>query len=488
MGHLCFYLAVVAACLLWSAACTAAAARVQPGWVRRLLVVAAVAVPVVALLPWVLVTARLAFAVRLATNWFAPTVTAAIAAAVGGIWIVRGGLGRAGAAAARAWPLVGLTAMFVLATAVAAGTLLFIDNAVVAEARVARAESAAMMQSVMPPAVSADDDAAPLYRQAFELVEADAALDGDAAMPATADASSAAVADLLLRHGTTLDIVRRAADRPGCRFVRDWSRPSVDALLPEEGALRKAVRLLALAARREAATGDVRAALADVVRMHRIAAHVAAEPTLVAGFVAVATDGLALETLAAVLPAVTKTDAAALDDPALSDVVRSTPSLQRPFLGEEAMGLATFAALTDTAAFEGGDVPGSTGAEPVGMLVRCFLLPADLRTYRSSMNAYRQLVAAAAARHRAAEVLLAATRARLARGELPDSSDAIVPERLPAVPRDPFVTAGGLRVKTGADGWLVYSVGPDGEDDGGPPPAGTVTGDDCDDIGLRLAR
>ena len=31
MGHLFFYLAVVAACLLWSAAFTAAAARSRPG-------------------------------------------------------------------------------------------------------------------------------------------------------------------------------------------------------------------------------------------------------------------------------------------------------------------------------------------------------------------------------------------------------------------------------------------------------------------------
>ena len=38
MGHLFFYLAVVAACLLWSAAFTAAAARSRPGWIRWLLV------------------------------------------------------------------------------------------------------------------------------------------------------------------------------------------------------------------------------------------------------------------------------------------------------------------------------------------------------------------------------------------------------------------------------------------------------------------
>ena len=48
MGYVCFYLAVVAACLLWSAACTAAAARTERCW-RWLLVAVAVLLPVVPL-------------------------------------------------------------------------------------------------------------------------------------------------------------------------------------------------------------------------------------------------------------------------------------------------------------------------------------------------------------------------------------------------------------------------------------------------------
>jgi len=55
------------------------------------------------------------------------------------------------------------------------------------------------------------------------------------------------------------------------------------------------------------------------------------------------------------------------------------------------------------------------------------------------------------------------------------------------VPRDPF-TADALLLSKRADGfWTVYSVGADGEDDGGPVPdsAGPVEGND--DQGLRLA-
>lgn len=89
--------------------------------------------------------------------------------------------------------------------------------------------------------------------------------------------------------------------------------------------------------------------------------------------------------------------------------------------------------------------------------------------------------------HRAAEVLVAATRFRLANGSLPESAAALVRDYLPAVPLDPFTTDAPLRTKRTDDGGLVaYSVGPDGEDDGGPPPRGTQRPQENDDVGLRL--
>ena len=172
MGHFFFYLAVVAACLLWSAAFTAVAARTRPGWIRRVLIAVAVAVPVLALLPWVVTTALLAFVARLETNWFAPTLTACLSAVIGGAWIARAGLTPRAAPAAAAWPIVGLAAMFVLAKAVAAGTLLFIDNAVAAEGRMLRVEAAQVMAAALPPAPAPDDNAAPLYLRAFAKLAA----------------------------------------------------------------------------------------------------------------------------------------------------------------------------------------------------------------------------------------------------------------------------------------------------------------------------
>ena len=542
MGYVFFYFAVVAACLLWSAAFTAVAARTRPGWIRRLLVAVAVIVPPLAVAPWAWVTGWLA-ALGFETNWFAPTLTAMIAAAIGGVWIAVAGLAPRAAPAAATWPLVGLAAMFVVAKAVAAGTLLFIDNAVRAEARAARAEAVAVMQSIVPPPVPVDDNAVPLYRQVFERLAADDQLAGEEsplADVAAADLSAPSVTNLLARQAATLELLRRAADRPGCRFPRDWSRPRIDMLLPEIQSMRQAARLLALAARREAAVGEGAAALADVVRLHRMARHVAAEPIVISGLVGNAIDGIALETLAAVLPRITPRDAATLDEPALGDFVRGSISFDRQFLGEEAFGLAQFALLADGPApreIAGGEEGWPTfvsASNPLAVLFRCFLLPGDLAAYRRLMKEFQALAEQAAqpgvdamaihrraeaieqdlvetqpgiftrliaptlgrvldvqlrsrAAHRAAEVLLAASRARLATGELPATADSLMPEWLLAVPADPFREQGSLTVKAGDEAWLVYSVGPDGEDDGGPPPDGAEPAEGNDDVGLRLA-
>jgi hypothetical protein len=85
-------------------------------------------------------------------------------------------------------------------------------------------------------------------------------------------------------------------------------------------------------------------------------------------------------------------------------------------------------------------------------------------------------------------VLVAATRARLQTVALPGSAADLVPERLAVLPIDPFTTDATLRSKTTDDAWVVYSIGPDGEDDGGPLPPGAEDVEGNDDVGLRMAR
>lgn len=541
MGHLLFYLFVVAACLLWSAAFTAAAARTRPGWLRRLLVAVAVIVPVLAVAPWIGLTALLAFGVKLEANWFAPTLTAAISALIGSLWIARAGLSPRAAPGAATWPLVGLAAMFVMAKAVAAGTLLFIDNAVAAEGRMLRVEAAQLMATALPPAPAPDDDAAPLYQRAFAALATDQALDkaesplGNATM---SDVGSPEVTAILERHDATLDLLRRATDKPGCRFDRDWSRPSIDMLLPEIQEMRQAARLLALAARRAAADGDGEQAIIDIIRIHRLGLHAASEPLLVCALVGQAIDMVAIGTLVDVLPRLEKSDLPLFDGDSFRDFVATPITYQQAVFGEEAFGLATLGNVANggegMAALE---VLQSVSDEPTrftfdgpfSFLYRCFLLPSDIAGYRDIVGKYQAIMgsmllpkpqrfpavadkmaeleerltsrhggvfaslvapalsavltsqARGAAMHDVAGVLVAATRARLVGTSLAES---LVPDALPA---DRFTADKSLLSKQTDDGWVVYSVGPDGEDDGGPQPEGPEAVEGNDDVGLTLS-
>ena len=553
MGYLAFFLILSAACLLWSAACTAAAARSDRPRLRSLLLVVGLALPVLALLPWLWASGWLAFGARIRPNWFGPVLTVVLSALVGGLSIAIGGLGKpAGTTTARAaqWPVVGLFGLAILAKAVSFGTLLILDNAVAAEARAMRVEAAAIMQAALPPAVADAENAAILHAQAAAALAAApdlTAADGPLGQT-DPDVASPAVGALLARHAGLLDTIRRAADMPACRFPRDWTRPSFDMLLAEVQSCRNEGRLLALAARHEAATGKPAAALTDAVRLGRIGRQVGSEPILISHLVGIAIDATALSVVADILPTLTPADAPLLDDPALRDLVASTPSLVRAINGEEAFGLSIFANFADgrqgiddmgrlagdpNVAILPQEEPFSLLIDPLSAVWRAFILPADIAGYRRRFEAYRQLVTGgvdqsrtwpqtqkqidgieaeiragpdgflsrliapatdavlrsqcmAVARHRAAEVLLAATRERLASGTLPASIDALVPARLPSVPRDPFTTDAPLHLKATPEELLIWSVGPDGDDDGGPQKDSEECDTGNDDIGLRM--
>jgi hypothetical protein len=56
---------------------------------------------------------------------------------------------------------------------------------------------------------------------------------------------------------------------------------------------------------------------------------------------------------------------------------------------------------------------------------------------------------------------------RLEHGRYPDTLEALAPDYLAAIPQDVFARSGALRYRLKGDTALVYSVGPDGVDNGG---------------------
>ena len=73
-----------------------------------------------------------------------------------------------------------------------------------------------------------------------------------------------------------------------------------------------------------------------------------------------------------------------------------------------------------------------------------------------------------AARRRVLAAKMAVLAYRGEHGALPADLNALVPDYLPAVPQDPFTQA-PLRFRKPPGGFVVYSIGPDGADNGGTP-------------------
>ena len=67
------------------------------------------------------------------------------------------------------------------------------------------------------------------------------------------------------------------------------------------------------------------------------------------------------------------------------------------------------------------------------------------------------------------EVTLALRVFKLEHGSYPDSLSALTPGILPKLPRDPFAKGNAFGYRRVKSNYVLYSVGPDGKDDGGTP-------------------
>jgi hypothetical protein len=96
---------------------------------------------------------------------------------------------------------------------------------------------------------------------------------------------------------------------------------------------------------------------------------------------------------------------------------------------------------------------------PVGLLT-AYLAPA--------LSRCAEVAATADARRDTARAGLAAARYRAAHAKLPDKPEDLLGESLPVWPSDPF-DGKPLKWKRTDKELVIYSIGPDGKDDGGTP-------------------
>lgn len=550
-----FFLVALLTCLLWTAACTAAAVRLKKPLLRRLLLTIGFLAPLLSLLPFVAFTTILAFVAHLEVNWFSSAISIFISTLIGsGLILLRGTQPDGGGwktVPAANWSPLALFTLFLLTKSVTAGTILFLNQTVAAKAQAIQNEAAILMTTHLPPNLSDLENAEGLYRGASVIFEEDDEFQGFLQDTAESSGDPLTLEEIafLNRHAETLEILRQAAARPTCRFIRDYSRPSVDMLLPEIQFFRNAARILSVSARHQVSLGAIPAALRDVISIMNISRHASSEPILISGLVGLAIDSIAIDTLIDVLPFIDADNLALLKRDEIHNFLSTPPSLAKNIYGEEAFGLYVFSIfgtggfdqwqLGQLASFimDDLDVPDSivqqdTFFNPALAAYRIFLFPQDLTAYQQTMHTYQRVaessnsyaakqttlkrieddfssgrpkgfvtalltpaigkaienVEKARMRHTTALVAIAATEFRITHDSLPEKADVLVPKLLPFLAKDVFVDKSRLRYSVKNDGIAIYSVGPNGKDDGGPGPDMGKDQPKNDDVGIFLRQ
>ncbi len=537
MGYFLLWIESLAVGLLMVATLVACIGRVQRRWVRIVLNVLAVLMPLAFYVGLAIGTGTLQIMYRIPGARFAAMVLLTVAFAVGTIWLLVNGFRRGEEDPARrraaGWPRGKLAVSLGVAVALHVMTFWNMDLAIRQEVAALRIEAGALALSVAPVRVPDADNAALPYQQAFELMGSNRQ-GGEAwkeewnVSNPEFDAQDPKLREFLGQHTSTLALLRQGAAKPGCCFERDYGRPSISIFFASElHRLRAGARLLAADARCKAADGDLRGALENTSAMFSIAEHTASDPLVVMQLVAIAIDQIAIGTLEAVLASGTATaeDLAAAN---IHDHLSYRKQLEKAFRLEEAFWLSiVFQMMSGT----GGPVPSGNEWLPFqtpGVLVppyRVFLLKNDVATYRdnmrqltvlagkpyyetkeewealeqklgsrpqgilskvtlSALTSLARAIARGEAQRGVARVGLAMCRYRAAKRAFPETLQELVPEFIPAVPRDPF-DGQPLRLKSTEQELVIYSIGPNGEDDGGVP---FDKEEQTGDITFRLTR
>ncbi len=338
------------------------------------------------------------------------------------------------------------------------------------------------------------------------------------------------IVDALLRaNQPALDDIVAGLELPQTDWGIRAARPAIMILIPHLTGQRQNARVLAIAAVRAHIRGDDATAVEHLHRMLMLAGHVEdGFPIMITALVATAIRGLAVRQVELMLPSL---QVAAEGDPqpgrraprarvraliaALANAPQQRARVERSIAGECVMELDTldftmefglYRAFSGVAPrgrqaaiealrswiarpgmlrvaahcaerssqFADGPELGAPTANPhawwskhqslFGALLGVdFLIQPD--GYRGTSGLKRGI-----ANERMAAVGLAMRLYALDHGDWPEQLEELVPDYLPALPRDPFAAADQTFARIDTYGWpRLYSVAADGEDDGGWP-------------------
>ncbi len=371
------------------------------------------------------------------------------------------------------------------------------------------------LQKPLPPP---DRNAAPLYQKLFQLLRDKPLGLPIYAQPLTADHTYTPeqLAVVQKIYGSRPDVwalLHQAADRPQCVWTRNWSE-GAGILFPEFQQIREAARLLNTETYLLAAQGRYAEAVQNQTRGFRVAEHAASDPVLISYLVGNACEAITLTGMRGILDMAGPN--AAVDAQVRAAIETSRPRLSLRYalageVGVQATGLQQMQDALDKEGVRGvaeifvgkGDpllkrLPPGTPAdrrfaqdwldESEAILLtrmRPLLAAADL-TPVPRRQAFAQEAQVAAPdsvltllpnmvlpvfaqvdsnetrRVALEEVTVAAAVVLASRAKT-----GAFPDALPEPFADPYTSKPLLYRREGADGFVVYSAGPDGKYDGG---------------------
>jgi hypothetical protein len=532
MAYVLLWIESLAVSLLWVAALLACIVRLRHRRLRVFLLVLVVLLPLAGYVGLTGLAGLLKYCGLLGTRFY-QILGLTVCFVIGSSWVLHRGLHRGSEEPRRpvavSWPRRKLAIALGVAIALHLTTFWNLDLAARQWLAVHRAEAGTLALSVAPPRVPDRENAALAYQQAFEAMGPleswnetwDEKWNQWAGGEASFDPKEPRLREFLEQQASVLALLRRAAEKPGCYFDRDYGGPEPRGSVPELHHLLMAARLLALNARCTAADGHLGAALKDVQVSFSMAEHVSSEPILVSLLLSITIERTAADSLEAVLASgqPSAEELAALD---VDLGVSYARCLGRTLRTEEAFLLSEFSQMRVgwVSVFDPGRSSGTRGA--ASFLYRLsyglFMPSREVASLRRRLDEMRRLaiqpyyqakkdwkrfdeelesssgrhaghdvmsmfsgfvepVVASDARHRVVLVALAMCRYRAAHNRFPDKLEELTPEFLAAVPRDPF-DGKPIRLRQTDGSLVVYSIGPDMTDNGGTPlDSTTKTGD-----------
>jgi hypothetical protein len=313
--------------------------------------------------------------------------------------------------------------------------------------------------------------------------------------PITPEMKSA-MEKFLSRNAETLDLLFQARQVEQCRY-RYPLIPKQGSMNPYYTEIKNCAQMISQFVLLQIEAGNATDAIHGVVAELRLGESLKQDPMLISYLVRLSVDGMAIQSISEVLNRRSLSQQQILDLQAELSIIQKTLRMNQALIGERCC-------LLDDLMLQQGMGLGSTSVRWTGFwdtnLVRSMEFIDKLTTItqmqaRDRWVNYQQLndevdqlsvlyfmtkmllpslsrIGMVELRSNTsvdcARAALGVEQFRLAEGRLPESLDQLVPKYLDAVPIDPF-DGKPLRYKRLDKGYTIYSVGEDGEDNGGVP-------------------